>query len=89
MGADHGSGAVQLDHVDTTLKAPGSKRLKLTHGKPLSIFAFNFNMRRYMEGVDLFFTVAFAAEMAIKIVALTAWSGPQVGAYTRPLFGSR
>ena len=30
-----------------TLKAPGSKRLKLEHEKLLSNFAFNFNWRRY------------------------------------------
>ena len=32
-----------------TLKAPGSKRLKLEHEKLLSNFAFNFNLRRYTE----------------------------------------
>jgi beta-galactosidase/beta-glucuronidase len=31
-----------------TLKAPGSKRLKLDHEKLLSNFAFNVNLRRYV-----------------------------------------
>jgi hypothetical protein len=30
-----------------TLKAPGSKRLKLQYGRLLSSFAFKFNLRRY------------------------------------------
>jgi hypothetical protein len=30
-----------------TLKAPGTKRLKLKCDEPLSNFAFNFNLRRY------------------------------------------
>jgi len=32
-----------------TLKAPGTKRLKLEHDKLLSNFAFNFNLRRYTK----------------------------------------
>ena len=41
--------AVQLDPMKPTLKAPRttSKRLKLTYDEPLSIFAFNFNLRCY------------------------------------------
>jgi hypothetical protein len=34
-----------------TLKAPGTKRLKLKHDEPLSNVAFNFNLRRYSVGV--------------------------------------
>ena len=41
--------AVQVDPTKPTLKAPGYERLKLEHGKLLSIFAFNFNLRRYSE----------------------------------------
>jgi len=32
-----------------TLKAPEYKRLKLKHYNPLSRFAFNFNLRRYIS----------------------------------------
>ena len=35
-----------------TLKAPGIKRLKLKCDTLLSNFAFNFNLRRYIEGLD-------------------------------------
>jgi len=39
--------AVQVDPIKPTLTAPGTKRLKLKYDKPLSSFAFNFNLRRY------------------------------------------
>jgi len=39
--------AVQVDPMKPTLKAPGSKRLKLEHEKLLSNVGFNFNLRRY------------------------------------------
>jgi hypothetical protein len=42
----HG-GAVQVETFKPTLKAPGSKRLKLQDEKMLSNMAFKFNLRRY------------------------------------------
>ena len=39
--------AVQVDLIKPTVKAPGSKRLKLEYDEPPSIFAFKFNLRRY------------------------------------------
>jgi len=39
--------AVQVDPIKPTLKAPVTKRLKLHYDKPLSTFAFKFNLRRY------------------------------------------
>ena len=41
--------AVRDDPIKTTLKAPGYKRLKLKRDKVVSRFAFNFNLRRYIE----------------------------------------
>ena len=38
---------MQVDPIKPTLKAPGTMRLKLKHGKPLSSFAFNPKLRRY------------------------------------------
>jgi len=38
---------VQFDPMKPTLKAPGSKRLKLGYDELLSHFAFKFNFRRY------------------------------------------
>jgi hypothetical protein len=35
-----------------TLKAPGTKRLKLNHDKPLLSFAFNFKLRRCFTAED-------------------------------------
>jgi lipoate-protein ligase A len=44
---------VQVDPIKPTLKAPGTKRLKLKYDDPLSNFAFKFNLRRYtMEWVS-------------------------------------
>jgi len=40
---------VQFDPTKPTVKAPATKRLKLHYDKPLSTFAFNFNLRRYNE----------------------------------------
>ena len=41
--------AVQVDPITPTLKAPGTKRLKLKYHELLSNFAFKFNLRRYSE----------------------------------------
>ena len=38
---------MQLDPIKPTLKAPGSKRLKLHYDASLSTFAFRFNLRRH------------------------------------------
>ena len=40
---------MQVDPIKPTLKAPGTKRLKLECDKPLSNFAFKFNLRRYTK----------------------------------------
>jgi len=40
---------VQVDPIKPTLKAPGTKHLKLKYDEPLSKFAFKFNLRRYAE----------------------------------------
>ena len=40
--------AVQVDPIRPTLKAPGTKRLKLKYDGPLSNFAFKFKLRRYI-----------------------------------------
>jgi len=38
---------VQVDPIKSTLKAPGIQLLKLKCDKPLSNFAFKFNLSRY------------------------------------------
>jgi hypothetical protein len=40
---------VQVEPMKPVLTAPGIKRLKFKYDWPLSIFAFNFNMRCYIE----------------------------------------
>jgi hypothetical protein len=39
--------AVQVEPMKPTLKAPGTKRLKLNHYRLLSSFGFKINLRRY------------------------------------------
>ena len=43
---------MQVDPIKPTLKAPGSKRLKLKYDELLSSFGFNFNLRHYTLGAD-------------------------------------
>jgi len=40
-------GAVQVDPIKPTLKAPGTKRLKPYYDEPPSDFDFKFKLRRY------------------------------------------
>jgi len=47
---------VQVDPIKPTLKAPGSKRLKLEHENLLSNFGFKFNLRRYSVAPVMVFT---------------------------------
>jgi len=68
---------VQVDPMQSMLKAPICRRLKLEHEKLLSNFAFRFNLRRYSEG-----GVKFNGTDGSVIADTTA------GAYTRPLIGS-
>ena len=49
--ARHGR-AVQVDPIKPTLKAPGTKRLKLNVDEPLSSFALNVNLRRYSSAAS-------------------------------------
>jgi len=43
---------VQVDPIRPTLKLPGTRRLKLNDDAPLSVFAFNFELRRYIEAIQ-------------------------------------
>jgi hypothetical protein len=47
LHAAHGE-AVQADPNKPTLKAPGTRRLKLEFDELLSSFGFKFNLRRYI-----------------------------------------
>jgi hypothetical protein len=69
----------QVDPIKPTLKAPGTKRLNLLYDKPLSNFAFKFNLRRYNTDSEKLMTgIGATGKIDVK----------QAGAYTRPLFGS-
>ena len=87
--------------MNTKLKAPGTKRLKLTFVKVISIcfrFAFNFNLRRYtmvlrhcpglkfLDGKEV--TMEERDHVDYLFSPVDAAAAAQVGAYTRPLSGS-
>jgi hypothetical protein len=77
--------AVQVDPIKPTLKAPATKRLKLKYDKPLSSFAFNFNLRRCT--VVPFLDLANHAASPSIDYRCDGVETP-AGAYTRPLFSS-
>jgi len=58
---------VQLDPIKPKLKPPRTKRLKLECDELLSIFAFNFNLRRFMMGSDLLYEAHHAAVLPAVI----------------------
>jgi hypothetical protein len=43
--------ALQVDPINSTLKPPGTKHLKLKCDEPLSNFAFKFNLRRHILAI--------------------------------------
>jgi len=72
---------VQVEPIKPTLKAPGIKRFKLKYDGLLSIFAFNFNLRRYNKA-------EFAPESIGKVSGAARGLCQWAGAYTRPLLSS-
>jgi hypothetical protein len=78
---------VQVDPIKPTLKAPGTKRLKLNYEVPLSNFAFKSNVRLYIKSAAL-------AELCCRVLEpvlrefIPLHHHFQARAYTRPLFSS-
>ena len=70
--------AAQVDPINPTFKAPGTKRLKQKNDELLSSFAFKINLRRYTMGPETDFV----------LVSCGGAGMPEAGAYTRPLFSS-
>jgi hypothetical protein len=65
-GGQHGR-AVQVDPIKLTLKAPGSKHLKLEHNILLPHLVFNFNSRLYnMAAVRLVQVPGIAVDVDFK-----------------------
>jgi len=65
--------AVQVDPIKPTLKAPGTKRLKLKYDEQLSNFAFNFNLRCYSS--DCFEGRACLGGTCCAISQTVGWVG--------------
>ena len=57
MGNRHPGKAVQVDPCNTKLTPPGTKRLKLKCDVLHSTSAFTFNLRRYILGRKLAYSV--------------------------------
>jgi hypothetical protein len=70
---------VQVDPIKPTLKAPGTKRLKLKRDEPLSKFALKFKLRLYTKEMLQRPLYRFLRD------AFTHWPA---GAYTLLLLGS-
>jgi len=70
VGRRHHGRAVQVDPIRPMLKAPGCERLKVTCDDLLSMFAFNFNLRRYtMAGYTPRFHPAVRLRAALDVAA--------------------
>jgi hypothetical protein len=86
--------AVQVDPMETTLKAPGSKRLTLKDYELVSIVAFNFNLRRYTSASPLeprltsLLARLWGAAASVLPFPTPAPRHSRAGAYTRPLLGT-
>ena len=83
---------MQVDPIKPTLKAPGTKRLKLQYDEPPSSFALKFKLRRYIEcagdGDTLLGPGGQLREYLARLAAADTATGFVVGAYTRPLLSS-
>ena len=70
---------MQLNPIKPTLKASGIKLFKMKYDKPLSNFAFKFNLCRYNKATRS----GGSSPVAKKLVA-----DSKARAYTRPLLSS-
>ena len=69
--------AVQVDPIKSTLKAPGTDRLKLYCDEPLSSFGFKSNLRRYTKGVTALIAAAEAGKCAAAVALCAAGMSPE------------
>ena len=83
---------MQVDPIKPTLKPPGTKGSKLELDGLLSNFCFQFSLRRYTKGENIFtqgkpegvkFHIIEKGEVAVKLS-----DGKEAGAYTRSHFCS-
>ena len=70
---------MQVDPIKLTLKAAGTKHFKLKCDEPLSNFAFNFSLRRYIlahtprfRSATLMFQREFAMRQGLTLVHFSA-----------------
>jgi hypothetical protein len=70
---------VQLDPIEPTLKATGTKRLKLKSDEPLSIIGFKSNLRRSTKGTVWVELMAGTRDLGWALFS----DASDVGAYPR------
>jgi hypothetical protein len=70
---------VQIDPIKPTFKAPGTNILVLKYDKPLSTFAFKYNLRRYTVKLRNLLDAYGEYPRKYRLLA---------GAYTCPLLSS-
>jgi hypothetical protein len=66
---------VQAEPIKPKLKAPGTKRLKLSYNNLLSRFAFQFNLCRFIQG-DVITPDAFARVMSSHNITMPVFKHP-------------
>ena len=54
-----GRGRAEQVDIKPKLKPPETKRLKLSSDEPLLIFGFKFNLLRYIESFNSYFTLFY------------------------------
>jgi hypothetical protein len=74
---------VQVDPIKPKLKPPGSKRLIRKCDEPLSMFAFSFNLRCFIQELR-----GIVGDDYTRIGKMSIIEEGEAGAYTRPLLGS-
>ena len=79
---------MQVDPIEATLKAPGTKCLNLQYDEPLSNFGLKFNLRRHILDIYDGLEPSVVAAGAQGELNATASGSFTAGAYTRPLLSS-
>ena len=75
---------MQIDPVKPTLKAPGTKRLKLTREGLLSDFGFKFNLRRYILALRITAAREFLRDIFVSPETRDYYVAPRHGPADAP-----
>ena len=83
---------MQVDPIKPTVKAPGTKRLKLICDDPLSNFAFKYNLRRYITargaGAEVLVIPGAMLRRCVRLVNETAMREAEQALREVPMFAA-